>query len=372
MPTADSGGGVTDAATITRHIVSSGRRLHKSNDVPPKDGARFHFSYPGSVQGFRGENCEVENVEVAGTGKRALAVRPNAESNSSIRAVTGTFIDSKETAKYFGGRGYGLMTSPSLNPGQVVRCQVASSALSETPASVSICVGVFDENDEVVYHRGATCSVASMKEMQLEWKIPDYEGFPVSCVGIEVETSAPGDIVYLDRLDWSGAPSVQLRKCAGDMWWRAWVNAVDAYGPRYPESFRLVHNRGTGLLLYGCRDWTDYCVSADVTPHLVNRVGVACRVQGMKRYYALVLTKDKHLRLVKELNETTTLAEVAFAVEFGRTYQLSLRVDGTSISGSIDGQELLEANDQDLPEGGIALLIDEGRTATHQVSVSPI
>ncbi|GIS97248.1 MAG: hypothetical protein CM1200mP24_05320 [Gammaproteobacteria bacterium] len=32
--------------------------------------------------------------------------------------MTGVFVESRETAKYFEQRGYGLMASPSLNPGQ--------------------------------------------------------------------------------------------------------------------------------------------------------------------------------------------------------------------------------------------------------------
>ncbi|MCE2426448.1 MAG: hypothetical protein J4F45_15385, partial [Pseudomonadales bacterium] len=115
----------------------------------------------------------------------------------------------------------------------------------------------------------------------------------------------------------------------------------------------------------------DYRVGADVTPHLVRRAGLAARVQGMRRYYALVLNAEGSVQLVRELDGTTVLAEAAFDVEFYRTYQLAVAVSGSTITGSVDGETLLETEDDALASGGIALLIDEGRTATQTVTVAP-
>jgi hypothetical protein len=44
---------MTDALTETYHIVNIARALHGKSEVQPKNGARFHFSLPGAVQGFR-------------------------------------------------------------------------------------------------------------------------------------------------------------------------------------------------------------------------------------------------------------------------------------------------------------------------------
>ena len=156
------------------------------------------------------------------------------------------------------------------------------------------------------------------------------------------------------------------------MWNRAWVNAVDQFAHYAPESFRLVHNTGTGMLLYGNRDWTDYRVKADVTPHLIKRVGLAARVQGLRRYYALVITSDNKLQLVRELDGTKVLNEADFLLELGRKYQFEIVVSGDQIAAKIDGRTTLNATDSNLSSGGIGLLINEGRTATHEVSVKPI
>ena len=56
LPTMDGGRRVATAATETFHIANSGLALHGQPPVHPKNGARFHFELPGSVQGFASEN----------------------------------------------------------------------------------------------------------------------------------------------------------------------------------------------------------------------------------------------------------------------------------------------------------------------------
>ena len=82
LPSADAGEAVTDATRVADRLVALGHRL--AGAEPPaaharKGGARFHFEYPGSVQGFRaasGEPAMVANAAGhSATGSRALAVR---------------------------------------------------------------------------------------------------------------------------------------------------------------------------------------------------------------------------------------------------------------------------------------------------------
>jgi hypothetical protein len=170
-----------------------------------------------------------------------------------------------------------------------------------------------------------------------------------------------------------GRPSTE-----GTMWRRAWVNGVDEYNPRYPEPYRLVQNAGTGLLMQGTREWTDYRVTADVTPHMVKAAGIAARVQGLRRYYALLLCHDgadghPKARLVKALDGDAVLAETDFSWAFDETHELSIEVAGTRLRAWIDGQHLFDVDDAACPltAGGIALVCEEGRTATNAVTVRP-
>ena len=157
------------------------------------------------------------------------------------------------------------------------------------------------------------------------------------------------------------------------MWRRAWVNGVDDW-MEWGEPFRLVQNEGTGLIIQGTREWTDYEVSADVTPHMVEAAGLAARVQGMKRYYALNLCRDKKVRLIKALDGDTVLVEADFDWEFGETHQLTLRLSGNRIQAFVDEQPVFDVEDtvRPLMGGAIGLLCTEGRTATQKVEVKPI
>ena len=370
LPSADSGGGVSDAVTQAARISRMGHALAEAPYQAPKDGARYHFSHPGAVQGFTGHECVVNNRANA-AGERCLAIHFNrSEPGTAARATTATFVDSLDTAKYFERRGYGLMTSPALSPGQIITATVELAKTADEAADVAICIRVFNAEDQLVTLRNTAAAIAPGEQQALTWTAPDVGGYPIAAVGVEIVTAASGGTLFLHSLDWRGAPEVTLTRVPGQMWHRAWVNGVDQGRPYYAEAFRLVQNRGTGLMLYGAREWTDYRVRADVTPHLVRRAGVAARVQGMRRYYALVIDADGKARLVRELDGTTVLAEQEFPLELYRTYQMELAVDGARITGRIDGEVVLSASDDALPSGGIALLVDEGRTGTQTVTVT--
>ena len=88
-----------------------------------------------------------------------------------------------------------------------------------------------------------------------------------------------------------------------------------------------------------------YTVSAEITPYLARNVGIAFRVQGLKRYFALLLSSDQVARLVKMDDTETILAEVPFAWEFFTPYTFSLRAEGGQLIGRINDTALLAASD---------------------------
>ena len=386
MSAADGGRALTDAVTETYHIVNIGRALAGEAPVPPKVGARFHFELPGAVQGFMSEDSiesrgtvTVENVVGHSQwGEHCLAVRyHHVAPGQAARVATATFIPSKEIASYFEKTEYALLASPTLYSGQTVRAGAAADGDNERLVTCRLYIRAYGADDELVRTYGPKVILKPGADHEFEWRIGDTRGAPIAEIGLEISSERRADgSVYLDYLTWDGAPDVVLTRPAtgGTMWRRAWVNGVDQYGSWWPEPYRLVHNHGTGLLIQGTREWTDYRVSADVTPHMVKAAGIAARVQGMRRYYALLLCSDFKARLVKALDGNTVLAEADFAWEFGGTYDLSLEVVGTRLRAWIDGQQLFEVADTDRPltGGGVALICEEGRTATETVTVRPV
>jgi hypothetical protein len=122
----------------------------------------------------------------------------------------------------------------------------------------------------------------------------------------------------------------------------------------------------------GTREWTDYVVESTITPHLAKAFGLAARVQGLERHYALLLSEQGAVKLVKRLDGETVLAERDFVWEFGRPYDFRLEVQGNRIRAGVDGRILFKVEDRQrsLSNGGIALVCEEGRVGTDRVVVS--
>ncbi len=397
LPTADGTHAVTDAVRVADRITHLGRTLAGLPPDAPKEGARFHFTPPGSVQGFRAEEDAASHAEmtvenVAGhsmSGTRSLALRAHELTTTrAARAATPVFIPSAEVNDYFNHGGYGLLATPALNPGQTVRATIAADGENAGELIARLFLRVYGPDDarEVIYGPEALLAPGAWQE--LAWQIGPLTG-PIAEVGVEcarVQGGPAGGTLYLDRLDWDGAPDVTLMRPAhgGVMWRAAWVNGVDVFAATRPDaqSFRLIQNAGTGLLMYGTRDWTDYRVAADVSPHMVASAGLAARVQGMRRYYALLLTDVKEgldggrrVALVKMRDDEHLLARANFPWHFGQTYHLALEVEGDRIRGYVDDALLFDVQDHApdaLRAGGVALVVTEGRTMTQSVRVEPL
>ncbi|HUF39143.1 MAG TPA: hypothetical protein VMN57_11510 [Anaerolineales bacterium] len=196
---------------------------------------------------------------------------------------------------------------------------------------------------------------------------------------------APGPAtVYLDYLTWDGTPHFRLQRpydpdTTGPhpvMWKRAWVNGLDSGDgafewDHWPEPFRLVQNAGRGLLITGTREWTDYRAEALMVPHMCRAGGLAVRVQGMRRYYALRLDSSS-IRLIRAFEgRDEILAEAPAGWEMGRAYRVALQVAGSGLVGTVDDTIVLEAEDPEamFTGGGIALFVEEGRIGCEEVVV---
>ncbi|MEZ4670744.1 MAG: ADP-ribosylglycohydrolase family protein [Anaerolineae bacterium] len=393
LPTADGGRAISDAVTETYHVVNAGRRLAGLEPEAPKGGARYHFELQGAVQGFMPEDsietrgtATVENV--AGhsqRGTRSLAVHFSGVcAPRAARVATPTFIPSEEIGSYFDKRGYKLICSPALYAGQTVEAVVEADAINQQAVQCNLHIRVFGENDSLTIQRAAEVTLKPGHKETLRWQIGDTGGSPIAEVGIEISSKQRTEgTVYLDYLTWSGSPNVTFRRPdhKGRMWRRAWVDGLDFEGwleqiDWWPDAYRIVQNEGRGILSQGTREWTDYQVSAGITPHMFKAGGIGARVQGMQRYYALLMGADSKVRLVKMLDGEKILAEADFTCEMGssRTYELTLKVNGNHLTGLIDGQQVLEYEDsvRPLTGGAIALVCDEGRFACTSVRVNSL
>ena len=382
LPTADGGRSITDAVTEAYNIVTIGRTLAGNEPVAPKNGARFHFELPGSVQGFRPDDViysqvalTLENVEGhSETGRRSVALRYRHLASGRVARVTSpTFVPPEAISM----TGYALLASPTLYPGQDLRARVVADSDNKAAVTCRLFVRAYGANNELTTTCGPETNLRGGEDHEFQWRVDDTGGQPIAQAGVEISSDeATSGTVYLDYLTWEGAPDVQLRRPAegGAMWQRAWVNGVDRFEPHWSESYRLIQNQGRGLLIQGTREWTDYEVHATITPHMIAQAGLGARVQGMRRYYALLLDKNGKARLVRELDGEKVLAEADFPFVPAVNYRLSLRVRGNRLQASVDGEFLFDLEDEEplLNGGAVALICEEGCMASDGVKVQPV
>jgi hypothetical protein len=375
LPTADGGRAVSDAVRETDHIVRAGRVLAGLSVEPPKAGARYHFAYPGSVQGFQvlaGSPGSVANARQPDEQGRGLELK---WTGSPCTVGTPVFVPDAETGKLFDHFGYKLTASPALYPGQRLEARVLSPAEADAPVEACLTVGVFDGQDGLQFLNGPVACIGAGGVGDLSWRLPDTGGQPIGWVGLRMTGPESGRL-WLDRLDWQGCPEITFRRPedGGTFWRRAWVKAVDHWDDWFSEPFRLVKNEGDGLLITGCREWSDYRVEADVTPHLADRAGLAIRVQGLQRYIALERVAADRVAVTRYRDgDAQQLAELGVDWPLDTRRQLVLQASGSRLSAWIGGEPVcrdLELADGPL-EGAIALTVSTGRTATEEVRVGP-
>jgi ADP-ribosylglycohydrolase len=373
LSSADGGRCLTDAVRETYEICRAAHQLGQAPPIPiPKNGARFHFELPGSVQGFQVEPNTRGACLACDADKHGLALDfKELPDDSPVRIATPTFIppDSIDASHY------SLMACPTLYPGNVVQGRLIAHSENSALVRVFPFIAYYGGRDELHYHRGPALTLAPGAAEHFQWQIEELNGAPIAQFGLEVSSNcAASGRLYVDYIDWSGTATAVFRRpdADGKMWLRAWINAVDHVGTRWASAFHLSQNRGTGLFIQGSRDWQNYTVEAGIMSEPAKSFGLAARVQGLTRYYALMLGLEQSLRLIRNYDGVQVLAEVPYRWSWSERYHFNLGVNGTTIIGSINGTELIRYDDADavLLDGGIALVCEEGLIMTDEVKVT--
>lgn len=385
LPTADGGRCVSDALAEADRLVSAAYKMRGSDWQTPKNGAKFHFSLPGSTQGWTANESPgfagALIVENSGQGSLSIKSKDLAMGRPGL-ASTPTFA----TKEQLGTKGYTIAASPTLYPGQTVKALVSAPSANKSALKVSLCLRHFNAKDELQIIVGSGADLMPGQAAALDWEIPDTDGWPIAEVGLLLSSVAKSkDEVLLDLLTWEGTPNCTFRPPSdapkqtwgkepmGLTWRQSWVNGLDFF-EWWDAAYRCTQNSGTGLAIIGCREWKDYTVSAKLSVHMAKSAGIAARVQGMKRWYGLLLAPGGRVQLVKELDGRSVLGEIDFDWKTDEVYDLSLSVRGDEILGSIDGVELVSFSDPEplLDGGGVAFVVEEGRLMSDEMRVAPV
>jgi len=379
VATAEAGRTVSDAVSEAQQVVNMRRALDGAAPWAPKHGARFHFELPGAVQGFLPEDspacrgtAQVENVVGhSACGTRSLAIHLSGLATGRLaRVLTETLPIPTSSG------GYQVVACPTLYPGQMLRARIEADAMLSGPVQARLVVLAHGEDDALSAYGPEPLSLAPGAAAELAWTVALPVGCPAAAVGLELSADARVDgSVYLDWLTWEGAPTVRLDAPAhhARRWLDAWAVACSDFATGREALYTAIQNHGVGLALMGTRDWQDYTVHARCQANLAESFGIAARVQGLKRYYALELVKGGTARLVEMRYQPRVLAELPFDWALYRWYDLELTVEGERLRASIDGRMLFDvAVDDPFEGGGIGLLIEEGRLNVNVVEVTAL
>ena len=354
LPTADGGRAITDAVIETGALVRTARALVGAEPWVPKEGARFHFDVPAATHGFtispESDGTLLNAPSSDGSGSRVLRVELlGAE---PVQVTTPTFLQPEET----NDMGYAMLASPTLYAGQTVRSRLYLAGGER--ASVRLIVRSYDTDDALVVTTSPEATVRPGEPLDIRWRCAPATDGPIAYVGLELSAS-PGTAVEIDYLTWDGAPDVALAlpSGSGKMAKLAWVDGVDQFQGR-----TLSQNLGTGLIIQGTREWTDYRATATVGTQIASRFGIAARVQGMRRWYALLICDDGQARLIRAHDRTDReLESVEIDWESHRHWNLAIEVAGNRITGWIDGELAMEATDPGpLSSGAAGIVVTEG------------
>lgn len=379
ISSADGGSSINDAVRTAYYLTNIGLRLSGGSALAiPKDGAQFHFSLPGSVQGYMPQDgvdanrsVRVSNVEFE--SGRALAVAYEALGPGQTVAVNTPTFTPRDVLNM---RTYELMATPLVYPGQVAKARVIADRANLAAIRVCLRARVYDEHDQLRDVDGEAMTLKPGEQAILEWRLPELGGQPIGEIGIALASAgrrAEGRVL-LDYLRWDGAPQVTLRRPAGDsdFWRRAWVNGVSFFSKRFPPSFRISQDRGEGLILHGTRQWTDYRLDTEIVIHLGEYGGVSVRAQGLRRRYDVRLTRQGEMQIVRVRDDDVeVLASTPFPLEFETKTAFSVSVKGGEIQAQVGSARLIARDDseQALTDGGVGLLIAEGALSADEIRV---
>ncbi len=353
LPTADGGRCVSDAVQESLEIVRMANAIRGKPASTPRE--RFSFCFPGSQQGFRADGLELSNQH------RRLTMTLLDQEGS---AMTATIPPKDLRDSTF----YSAMFSPTLSSGQTVKARIHSN--QRVRAQLVAEIPIEGQATEQVGCEWITLAPGHAEE--ISFQIPQIGGPCISRIGLNI-TGMPGDQIEMEWLTWDGCPSVTLKKTPGDLWLKCWANGVSSFD-EYRNGYSLIQNHGTGLVIYGCREWTDYEAEAAVTIYLADAVGIAVRVQGMKRFYALLITSENKLQLIRGGFPDRILAERSFSFMPDDKVKLRLSVEGNRLSGKVNGEIVLVADDFDAPllNGAAGIVLTKGRCSFEAFAIKPI
>ncbi|HPH97565.1 MAG TPA: ADP-ribosylglycohydrolase family protein [Anaerolineaceae bacterium] len=328
---------LVDIPAAVRLMVNLGRQIAGLEPLPRK--ARAHFDLPGSTHGFL----------FKGEQRNILTVRqmPLDEGGGALKVVVRLLKKKQDTFLYqetyypkarLNSDFYSAGFSPTLYPGQTLRCRVYLP--TEVKQQILAGLYVWDQAAGAV-HQGQSVVLRPGEWQTLAWRIPALDSACLSQAGLVVRNMSPevwkGEF-WLDDFDWDGQPEfvqdfarAKPEYGAISGWtylrgfWRPFEGGYHGSGVEVNETY-------TGDI-----EWTDLNLRVHLKPlrggyHLAN-----LRVQGGLRSYAAGLAPDGRLVIMKkEQGQYRELASSALNWTLGEPYELAFSAKGSQLAARVN------------------------------------
>lgn len=347
IPTAAGTFAVSDVLEQAHFIAKIGRRIMGMPELSaPKNGAKYHFEMPGAVQGFLpvSENTyAVNSAAPAGfSGKYCLEFGTKSAPGGICR------IETPLVPTAYGG--YGTPYTPAIYSGNTLRIK---GSLTGNGCSLKLYLTL--ANGETVFSSEAEPDRDG--RFDLSWT-PDFTG-TAAMLGVECSYGK----ALIDSIRIEGIS--KLVSELGDTDFSAWISSMSGIRARsfsndpLPGMRYFMSNEEPGVIVTGNRSWGDTHISAQFKIHSADRAGVIFHYQGLCRWTGLIFTRHG-LRIVRNYYGEDILAETDFIYRENQPMQLDIRTVGKSIEVSIDGKNVLTAEDDRLQSGGAGIYADHG------------
>ncbi|KAI0379446.1 ADP-ribosylglycohydrolase [Hypomontagnella monticulosa] len=413
ISSADGGYSVNNAARIAYDIANLGRKLAGEEPFPPpKGGAQFHFSLPGSVQGFQvlsEHKAQVAVTQGLTTDNRSgLAIRISDWAGAEMKEVVEVMTDTFAPPEALDMDPYEFVGSPLVYPGQTLTALVRAESTNTACTQVSLAIRVYTANEALTTLTNNPVSLAPGRSAMLEWTIPKTlaASHPVQAIGVAISnshvirSSLLDGTIWLDHLAWGRIPTLRLevpteRDAPMRFYKLSFVNGADFFDiDTLFQKFIVSQDQGEGLVSYGTREWTDYrVVFRDFTINRGFPAGVVARARGLNRYYGLFFdggsglptrftgsplsnshgnNDSRRVVLAKALDEQRIeLASAEMEWDVDIPYTIALEVRGDHIRAQV-GDTLIEAHDAQFPGGGIGMVATDGSVLVGSIDVGPL
>lgn len=335
-----------------------------------------HFEYPGSTHAIRvrSDNHTLESFirntdETAHTGQRSLKVFAKSFGyGEPMYIYKKTYYQPED----FHDSRYDPCFSPLLYPGQTLH---GSICVPETSVDLKVSLYARDYRTGEIY-KSDGISVKKGKWTTLEYTIPNLEGALLDEMGFDIRVAEYGFdshevLVYIDDLyaDGNASYTIDFAKEQEEVWYvfhREISQFTRHKGKLYLWDGKLhLSSQTDGAAYTGRYDWADYGAEFTLEPVVGECHMVQFRVQGAARSYAIALSENNTVKLLKNTRGFMELASVPCDWKCGEEVRVKVVVRENQIQATVitsRGNTELMYTDSDCPylTGSIGVGVDGG------------